>query len=304
MVPDFQSIMLPLLRFIQDGRQYPLIEVIEGLTIHFNLSEEDLRAKVPSGQQPLFKNRVTWAISYLKNSGLIYYPQRGVYQITEAGKKILEDNLESINLGYLKKFEAFKKWQNTPSELNQNPSSNISPIETKTPDEIIGNTINSLNSKLAFELLEIVKGRTASDFETFVLELLNKMGYGGADDKSFQVVGKSGDNGIDGIIYEDQLGIDQVYVQAKKWTDNKVQSKDIRDFIGALSLKGTNKGVFITTSDFTDDARKTVQINPQNRIILINGQQLAEYAVKHNVGVYVKAEYQVKALNNDFFEEL
>ena len=161
-----------------------------------------------------------------------------------------------------------------------------------------------MKSKLAYELLEILKNKPASYFEYFVLELLTKMGYGGVEEGNFEVVGQSGDNGIDGIIYQDKLGIDRIYVQAKRWKDNKVQSKDIRDFIGSLSLKGTNKGIFITTSEFTDDAAKSVLMNPHNRIILIDGLQLAEFAIENNVGVQVKKVYEVKDIDNDFFEEL
>jgi restriction system protein len=130
------------------------------------------------------------------------------------------------------------------------------------------------------------------------------MGYGGAAEKNFEVVGQSGDNGIDGIIYQDKLGIDRIYVQAKKWTDNKVHSKDVRDFIGSLSIRGTNKGVFITTSLFTDDALKTVKMNPQNIIILIDGKKLTDYAIQYNVGVQVKNSYEIKSIDSDFFDEL
>jgi restriction system protein len=251
----------------------------------------------------MFKNRVTWAISYLKNAGLLTYPQRGVYQITESGKEALLENPTKINLAYLKKFDEYKSWQNTFNSVGEDPPVYGSNNE-RTPDEQIGNTIKELHAKLALELLGVIKGRTPAEFETFVLRLLTNMGYGGVEERSFEVVGKSGDNGIDGIIYQDHFGIDRIYVQAKKWADSKVTSKDIRDFIGALSIKGTNKGVFITTSEFTKDARDTILMNPQNRIILIDGKQLAEYAIKYNVGVQVKAEYQIKALDNDFFEEL
>lgn len=303
MIPDFQSIMLPLLRLLENGRPYPMAEVVLKLTHHFGLSDEDLRLKVPSGQQPMFKNRVTWAISYLKNAGLLRYAQRGVYQITDSGKATLQENPDKINLAYLKRFDEYKKWQSSDLVVND-PSLVYEAGEEKTPEEVIGNSIKSLHAKLALDLLEVIKGRTPAEFETFVLKLLNNMGYGGVEERSFEVVGKSGDNGIDGIIYQDHFGIDRIYVQAKKWADSKVTSKDIRDFIGALSIKGTNKGVFITTSEFTKDARDTIKMNPQNRIILIDGQQLAEYAIKYNVGVQVKAEYQIKALDNDFFEDL
>jgi len=307
-IPDFQKIMYPLLRYLGDGQPHTLLQVLDKIAKEFNLTEEDLRVLVPSGQQRLFKNRLTWAISYLKNAGLLYYPQRAVYRITDAGKHVLAESIESINTAYLKKFDTYKKWQSTFSQPEDKASTSVGQtvaaiVEVKTPEEILGDTVKNLNEKLAFELLDLLKSKPANYFELFVLQLLNTMGYGGAETGNFEVVGQSGDNGIDGIIYQDQFGIDRVYVQAKRWSENKVQSKDIRDFIGSLSLKGTNKGIFITTSDFTDDASKTVLMNPHNRIILINGAQLAQYAIKHNVGVQVKIEYQVKSLDNDFFED-
>lgn len=308
-IPDFQKIMYPALRYLGDGQQHGLQDLLSALAKEFNLTEDDLRVTVPSGQQTLFKNRATWAISYMKNAGLVHYAGRAVYQITEVGKDVLAENILSINTAYLKKFEAYKYWQSTFSQPEDKASTSPGMVvtsvpEIKTPEEILGDTLKNLNEKLAFELLDLLKTKPPSYFELFVLKLLSKMGYGGIETNNFEVVGQSGDNGIDGIIYQDQFGMDRVYVQAKRWSDNKVQSKDIRDFIGSLSLKGTNKGIFITTSDFTDDASKTVLMNPQNRIILINGSQLAQYAIKFNVGVQVKTDYQVKTLDNDFFEEV
>lgn len=302
-IPDFQTIMLPMLKILRDGKPHSLSEVLVQLATKFNLSDDDLRVKVPSGQQPLFKNRVTWATSYLKNSGLIHYPQRGVYCITKDGSAVLKQEPENITVAFLKKLEAYQNWQAGFSEGSVINTASTSEPDEKTPEEILGDTIKSVNEKVALELLELLKTKPPSYFEGFVLRLLNKMGYGGADE-NFEVVGKSGDNGIDGIIYQDQFGIDRVYVQAKRWAGNNVQSKDIRDFIGSLSIKGTNKGIFITTSDFTENSLETVRMNPQNRIILINGKQLAEYALKHNVGIQIKAEYHLKTLDNDFFEDL
>ncbi|MEQ1798902.1 MAG: restriction endonuclease [Lacibacter sp.] len=301
-IPDFQTIMYPMLDTLKDGQPRTLNEVMDSLGKYFKLTEEDLRIKVPSGQMGLFRNRVGWTRSYLKNAGLITYPSRGVYQISETGKKVLTENISYINIAYLKKFEDFQRWQNSFSL----PEENIKQEENvnKTPEEILGDTFKDLNNKLGYELLEILKNKPFDYFEYFVLQLLSKMGYGGIEESNFEVVGKSGDNGIDGIIYQDKLGIDRIYVQAKRWKDNKVQSKDIRDFIGSLSLKGTNKGIFITTSEFTDDAEKTAKMNPQNRIILIDGSQLVEHAIEFNVGVQIKKLYEVKDLDNDFFEEL
>jgi len=303
-IPDFQTLMLPLMELLRDNKELPLPEVLDVMANKFALTEEELRIMVSSGQQTLFKNRVTWAISYLKNAGLIEYPKRAVYTITESGKSIFKEDLTAITTGYLKKFEAYRQWQ---SSLNQHqnitkPASELH--ETMTPEEIIGDNFDKINDKLGTELLELIRQKSPSQFERFVLELLDKMGYGGAAEKNFEVVGQSGDNGIDGIIYQDKLGIDRIYVQAKKWTDNKVHSKDVRDFIGSLSIRGTNKGVFITTSLFTDDALKTVKMNPQNIIILIDGKKLTDYAIQYNVGVQVKNSYEIKSIDSDFFDEL
>lgn len=305
-IPDFQSIMYPLLSYLGDDQPHSLNDVMDKMAGHFKLSEEDLKIRVPSGQQALFKNRVGWALSYLKNSGLLFYPKRGVYQITEIGNNVLKSSIDYINIAYLKQFEAYKNWQNSFAKEDEIGKDIISNTEKgpKTPEEILGDTFRELNNNLGYELLEILKGKEPKYFERFVLELLTGIGYGGVEEKNFEVVGQSGDNGIDGIIYQDKLGIERIYVQAKRWKDNKVQSKDIRDFIGSLSLKGTNKGIFITTSDFTDDAQATAKLNPQNRIILINGQQLAGLAIENNIGVQVKRNYVVKDIDNDFFEEI
>ena len=305
-IPDFQSLMYPLLSFLKDQKPHNLQEVMAALATKFQLTEEDLKIKVPSGQMGLFKNRVAWAISYLKNSGLVFYPQRGVYQITATGKNVANEAIDYINIAYLRHFDDFKKWQGSfdkgsDTEKQQAPDPLI---PGKTPEEILGDTIKDLNNNLGYELLEILKEKPTKYFEYFLLELLTRMGYGGVEEKNFEVVGQSGDNGIDGIIYQDKLGIERIYVQAKRWKDNKVQSKDIRDFIGSLSLRGTNKGIFIATSDFTEDAMATAKMNPHNRIILINGQTLVDLAIHHNVGVQPKKTYEVKDIDNDFFEEI
>lgn len=303
-IPDFQSLMLPILKFLKDEKSHPLNLVINGIASEFKLTEEELRIKVPSGQMGLFKNRIAWAISYLKNAGLVFYPQRGVYQITEEGKKVLDQNPAIINIAFLKKLDGYKKWQDTFSKSDETNKTETDINLAKTPEEILGDTSKDLENKLSIELLEILKSKPPEFFEYFVLALLNGMGYGGVEEGNFEITGKSGDNGIDGIIYQDKLGIDQIYVQAKRWRDNKVQSKDIRDFIGSLSLKGTNKGIFITTSEFTDEALKTASMNPQNRIILIDGLQLAAHAIENNIGVQVKKVYEVKDIDNDFFEDM
>lgn len=306
-IPDFQSLMYPIVQLLGDNTPHSLADVLAKMATQFSLTEEDLKVKVPSGQMGLFKNRVAWALSYLKNSGLIFYPKRGVYQITEVGSEVLKQNIDYINIPFLKQFQGYKDWQSTfgkDEEQVVSTEDTKAGNQSKTPEEILGDTFRDLNKSLGYELLEILKSKDPSYFERFVLELLTRIGYGGVDEKNFEVVGQSGDNGIDGIIYQDKLGIERIYVQAKRWKDNKVQSKDIRDFIGSLSLKGTNKGIFITTSDFTEDALNTAKMNPQNRIILLNGQQLAALAIENNIGVQVKENYVMKEVDHDFFEEI
>lgn len=303
-IPDFQSIMYPLLNVLRDGQPQAAQEVLDKLAKHFQLANEHLIIRVPSGQQPLFKNRVAWAVSYLKNAGLVQYAKRGVYQITEAGKAVLQEGITYINLSFLKKFDAYKAWQANFAQSDEKATTTSEAEELKTPEELIGDSLTRVNDKIAADLLEIIKGKTPAQFEKFVLMLLNAMGYGMLEEKALEVVGQSGDYGIDGIIYQDKLGIDRIYVQAKKWNDNKVQSKEIRDFIGSLSLRGTNKGVFITTSQFTEDASRTASMNPQNTIILIDGKKLTEFAIQFNVGVQVKKQYELKDVDQDFFDEL
>ncbi|RYY01008.1 MAG: restriction endonuclease [Gammaproteobacteria bacterium] len=259
---------------------------------------------VPSGQQPLFKNRVTWAVTYLKKAGLLKAAKRGVYQITEAGSAILKQNIDYINLAYLEQFDAYKEWTGSFGKTEATPETEEKPAVSETPEELIGESLARVHASIAADLLETLKQKTPAQFEKFVLLLLQGMGYGMIEENAIEVVGQSGDFGIDGIIYQDKLGIDRIYVQAKKWNDNKVQSKEIRDFIGSLSLRGTNKGVFITTSRFTDDALRAATMNPQNKIILIDGPKLADFAIQFNIGVQVKKRYELKDIDQDFFDEL
>ncbi len=305
-IPEFQKTMLPILSYLQDGNPRPSKELHADMAKFYNLSEEDLKIKVPSGVMGLFKNRIAWSVSYLKNSGLVVYPQRGVYQITDLGKEVLTRGLTHINIAYLKTLKPFQEWQSrftSKDEANTTAPAVQPESEQTTPDEIIGITLGRLHLKLQTDLLDLIKSKTASFFEEFVLHLLSNMGYGGVEAKNFEVTGESGDFGIDGIIYQDKLGIERIYVQAKRWKETKVSSKEVRDFIGSLSLRGTNKGVFISTSEFTPDAITAAQMNPHNRIILIDGKRLTDLAITHNVGVQVKNNFEIKDIDSDFFEE-
>ncbi|REC78137.1 restriction endonuclease [Chryseobacterium elymi] len=306
-VPDFQTIMYPFLEVIKDGQIYSLDQMVEMLSVHFSLNSDDLRERIPSGKQPLFRNRVGWSRSYLDKAGLIITPSRGHYQITELGKQALNDaTLSYINIAFLRRFEAFQQWESTFNSEGSNDltgSTVIEEIQAETPDVIIGKATENLHKSLKYELLQLLKSKTPDFFERFVVELLAKMGYGGVDASNFEVVGQSNDGGIDGIIYQDHLRIEKIYVQAKKWDSTKVSPKDIRDFIGALNLKGTTKGVFITTSTFTNEALNAANQNPHNKIVLIDSDRLLELAIQFNVGIQTKKIIEIKEIDNDFFED-
>lgn len=306
-VPDFQSIMYPFLDVIKDGNIYSLDQMVDLLTRHFNLTQEDLRERIPSGKQPLFRNRVGWARNYLNKAGLLVTPSRGHYQITNIGKQALEKaTLRYINIAFLRRYDSFQQWESTFNAINNTtsePTVSESEMQSETPEVIIGKATETLSKSLKYELLQLIKSKTPAFFENFVVELLAKMGYGGVDASNVEVVGQSNDGGIDGIIYQDHLRIEKIYVQAKKWDNTKVSSKEIRDFIGALNLKGTTKGVFITTSTFTLDALNAASQNPHNKIVLIDADRLVELAIQFNVGVQTKKIIELKEIDNDFFED-
>lgn len=307
-VPDFQTIMLPFLQNLNDGNKQSLNEVMENLASHYKLTPDDLALQVPSGKMGLFRNRVGWSRSYLKNAGLVYYPERGVYQITKVGLDFLKTNPEKLRMQELLQFPMYNEWRstfnsNTGSQGLENESSKIEEEEL-TPQERLTTTIDAINQQLASDILDNLKGNTFQYFEKFVVQLLQSMGYGGFRKDSGMVTGASGDNGIDGIILQDVLGLESVGIQAKRFTTNNAGSGDIRNFIGSLAIKGFSKGVFLTTSSFSPEAIKTASESKQHKIILIDGKKLANLAIEFNVGVQVDETIQLKRIDMDFFEEI
>jgi len=305
-IPDFQSIMLPMLKYLQDGNPKSINEVVKYLANHFDLGEEHLKVKVPSGQMGLFRNRIGWTRSYLKSAGLIEYPTRGVYQITEFGKEYLKTNPKELRIKHLKEMPKFLEWTETFNQGTNEQQEAVDLIRDtneQTPEEILGTTLSQVNKQLALELLDKLKENTFRYFEGFVIELLKKMGYGGFREDSSTHTGQSGDNGIDGIIYQDRLGLESVYIQAKRFTDNSVGSPDIRNFIGSLAVQGVNKGVFLTTSRFSESAIQTAKDSKQQKIVLIDGIELAQLAIEFNLGVQVSDTIVIKKIDLDYFEE-
>ena len=305
-VPDYQSVMLPLLQFAaQKGTETSTSEAVEALAKELGLTEDDLKEMLPSGIQSTFVNRVGWASTYMKKAGLLETTRRGFYQITERGKDLLKKQPKTINVKLLKQYTEFLEFQQlkgTRSGDKVPDFKGTSDVSTATPSEALEAAYENLRDELADELLAKLKKISPAFFERVVVELLVKMGYGGSRADAGKAIGRSGDGGIDGIIKEDKLGLDVIYIQAKRWDNNPVGRPDVMQFAGALQAQRANKGIFITTSRFTDDARNYVsQIG--SKIVLIDGEQLTNLMIEHDVGVSTVSLYPVKKVDSDYFEE-
>ncbi|WPC42816.1 restriction endonuclease [Clostridium sp. JS66] len=304
-IPTYEEVMLPLLKYISDGKLYNNKQCEEALAKEFNLSDEEINQKLQSGKK-IFYDRLNWAKTYLKNAGLIEFPKRGRFNITERGISLLKENISSLDSKYLERYEEFNEYlgrsrkTNVVSEIEERGVPNK---EEKTPFESIDESFKKIKSSLADELLEKLKKVDFFRFEDIVLDLLIKMGYGGSRAEAKKATKKTGDEGIDGIINEDRLGLDRVYIQAKRWKDTVVGRPEIQKFSGALDTPGANKGIFITTSTFSNDAVEYVNRLSNKKIILIDGQQLAEYMIDFNVGVSVETVYEIKKIDSDYFIE-
>ncbi len=300
-IPNYQEFMLPTLELISDGAEYKNSEIALEVAKKLNLSETEMQEMLPSGTQQVFYNRAGWARTYLKKADLLYYPKRGIMQITDAGKKVLESNPLKIDVKFLKQFENFNSFFNNKKQEDTDVVANIDNEEQETPDEMIENARTILSAHLESDLLSNILENSPTFFERLVAKLLFKMGYGGSEKDILQSCGKSGDGGIDGIINQDVLGLDQIHIQAKRYkSDNIVQVGALRDFCGALYGKKNPKGVFITTSSFTKPA---IDFAHDNDLILIDGRKLTKLMLEYNIGVQVKDVIEIKKIDNDFFEE-
>lgn len=301
-VPDFQSVMLPLLTFCADGKEHRNREALDALARVFDLSEDDQKALLPSGQQCVFDNRVAWARAHMKMAGLLENTRRGVFRITERGREVLGKKPKEINLRFLFQFPEYEAARNKHKENRATVNSSASDDqERETPAERLEEAYLALRENLATEILSQLKSASALFFEKVVVEVLVKMGYGGSRKDAGQAIGRSGDEGIDGIIKEDRLGLDIIYIQAKKWED-PISRPEIQKFAGALQGKRARKGIFITTSRFCETA-KEFATNIDSKIILIDGEQLAQYMIDFGVGVATDAVYEVKRLDSDYFTD-
>jgi restriction system protein len=305
-VPDYQSVMLPLLRLAAEkGEEISTGEAVEFLAEEFGLTDEDLKEMLPSGIQPTFVNRVGWASTYMKKAGLLEATRRGFYRITPRGQDLLKKKPKIINVKLLKQYPEFLEFQQlkgTRSAEKVKDAKEPPDTSEATPSEALEAAYENLRDELADELLARLKKSSPSFFERVVVELLVKMGYGGSRADAGKAIGKTGDGGIDGIIKEDKLGLDVVYIQAKRWENNPVGRPEVMQFAGALQAQKANKGIFITTSRFTDDARSYIsQIG--SKIVLIDGEQLTNLMIEHDVGVSTVSMYPVKKIDTDYFDE-
>ncbi len=303
MIPNYQAIMLPLLRAVQDGREYRIADLVELLSEKFKLTEEERKELLPSGQAFLFANRVGWARTYLKKAGLLDAPKRGYIIITQRGLNVLKQRPKEINVTFLKQFPDFLEFLILKREDSTQVNEILQSESAQTPEEILEDSYQNIRKTLAQELLDKIIRLSPSFFERLVVELLVKMGYGGSIKDAGRAIGKSGDEGIDGTIKEDKLGLDIIYIQAKRWQSaNVVGRPEIHKFVGALAGQGAKKGIFITTSSLTKDALDFVPRN-ETKIVLIDGYKLAQLMIDYNLGVATQHVYEVKKIDSDYFEE-
>ncbi|MBN1867421.1 restriction endonuclease [Candidatus Sumerlaeota bacterium] len=307
-IPDYQTCMLPVLKFHSDGQEHTFRETIEALAREFGLTDDECREMLPSGGQEIFDNRVGWARTYLKKAGLLEAPKRGLTRITERGLEVLGTNPQRVDAKYLSRFEEFQAFQarhrsKTGADAESRANGNDAEPETndKTPEESLENAYQKLRSNLAADLLQNLKSCSPSFFERLVVDVIVKMGYGGTRKDAGQAIGRGGDGGIDGIVKEDKLGLDAIYIQAKRW-ENTVGRPEIQKFVGVLTGERARKGLFITTSDFSRDAREFVK-HLETKVVLIDGETLADLMIDHNVGVSTVSSYEIKRVDSDYFTE-
>ena len=298
-IPDYQSLMLPLLQFLADGKEHNLPEATSALSDQFKLTSEERQQLLPSGQQTIIRNRIGWARTYMAKAGLIDAVRRGYWQISSRGKEVLSRKPERIDGHFLQQYPEFVAFRDLHHEKEEETA--ISAPSIDTPEEELGHAYQRLRGDLEAELLQQVKIASASFFENLVVQLLVRMGYGGNLHDAGQAVGQSGDGGIDGIIKEDQLGLDVIYIQAKRW-DANVGRPEIQKFAGALQGHRARKGVFITTSGFSRDALDYVE-RIDSKIVLIDGPTLVRFMVDKDVGVSTTETIHLKKIDLDFFNE-
>lgn len=298
-IPDYQTVMLPLLKLTSDGEQHQIRNVRDTLAHGFKLTDSERKELLPGGQA-VFDNRVGWARTYLKKAGLLSYPKRSYVQITDRGQQILTKKPAKIDVALLRQFPEFLEFQVAKKSGGKEADEQLESIET--PEELLASGYLKLRKQLESDLFARVKSCSPDFFERLVVRLLTTMGYGGSLMDAGKAIGKSGDGGIDGVIKEDKLGLDLLFIQAKRWDSNTVGRPEIQKFVGALYGRKAKKGIFITTSTFSKEAREYAD-GIDSRVILIDGGQLTELMFDYGIGVSTANNYVVKRIDSDFFED-
>ncbi len=301
-IPDFQSLMLPILEFYGDQLEHGSQDALGHLRIKLNLNDEEINELLPSGKQYRFNNRVGWAIIYLMKSGLLNRPSRGRYCITSRGLDVLKAKPEKINMKYLEKFQEYINFRDSKIETGESKNLPLDNDRILTPQESLESSYQEIRNELADDLLDQVLNCSPKFFENMVINLLINMGYGGSRKDAGQAIGRSHDGGVDGIIKEDKLGLDVIYIQAKRWSDATVGSREVQSFIGSLVTKNAVKGIFITTSKFSPDALQAVK-GIDRKVVLIDGKELTQLMIEHDIGVTNVASYTIKRVDSDYFIE-
>lgn len=303
-VPTYEKFMFPVLKILSDGKMKTKKEVATSIIQYFHFNDQDLSETLPSQAQPTYFNRMGWAITYLKKAGLLVSPSRACFQITDEGKKIVEKNISNLDSKYLKRYDSFLEFQNLSHRQDKSIESSKDFQDSTTPIENIINSYEIIKKDVCDELLAKIIEQSPDFFEQLVVDLIVSMGYGGSIEDAGKATKRTGDEGIDGIIKQDKLGLDNIYLQAKRWQKGNIVGRpEIQKFVGALAGQGARKGIFITTSSFTKEA---LEYKPRNEtsIILIDGSKLVELMYEYNIGVTVEKRFDIKRLDSDYFDSI
>lgn len=305
-VPGYQEFMFPILKFLSDNKIHYKKDIFSEMANVFNLTQEQIKEKLPSQTEPTYINRIGWAITYLKKAGLLESPSRAHFSITNEGRRIVDKNITNLNSKYLRKYDSFLEFQNLSNKQESHKENIIedNEKESQTPSEKMISYYELIKKSICDDLLNKVIEQTPDFFEQLVVDLIVAMGYGGSIEDAGKATKRTGDEGIDGLVKEDKLGLDIIYIQAKRWQKgNLVGRPEIQKFVGALAGQGARKGIFITTSNFTKEA---MDYKPRNdtSIILIDGQKLVELMYEYNIGVSTEKRFEIKRLDSDYFESI
>ncbi len=304
-IPDYEKVKLPALNLLSDGRTRPLRELYAALSDHFSMTPEERAELLPSGTQLRWNNRVNWACYDLYKAALLDRPKRGHYKINDLGRKILADKPANLDRAFLRQFAGFLEWDRGAAKVTDIKSGSSEPetVTSQTANERLEAAFEEMQSALKQDLLDIVRKMDPYAFEQLVVDLLVAMGYGGSRAEAAQVTQRSADEGIDGVIKEDRLGLETIYLQAKRW-QNAVGRKELQAFVGALAGQGASKGVFITSGEFANTANEYVEKISQKgqKVVLIDGDRMASLMIEHGVGVSAVKTYALKRVDSDYFD--